>query len=173
MGNNVQGIRQVVPKLGLRETRLVLDNLSKLEQRFQHDGQRVLLKTKFVQSLLSTTSGSIDIISWRRLLGQRQYQSKHGRSRAVRIQSQWLPCHLRWSILTRLTVDKKLGQIQLMMCTKCKGVESCKIAANSCALFCHDRGDRGCEHSSKTLKFSAPPLGTSHCKRLEHHDPVV
>ena len=39
-------------KLGLCETGLVLDNLSKLEQRFQHDGQRVLLKTKFVLSLL-------------------------------------------------------------------------------------------------------------------------
>ena len=59
MSNNIWGVRQVVPKLGLRETRLVLDNLSKLEQRFQHDGQRVLLKTKFMQSLLSTTSGSI------------------------------------------------------------------------------------------------------------------
>ena len=140
MSNNVRGVRQLVPKLGMRETRLVLDNLSKLEQRFQHDGQRVLLKTKFVQSLLGTTSGSIDFISWRRLLGQRQCQSKRGRSRAVRILSQWLPCRLRWSILTCLTVDKKLGQIQLMMCTKCKGVESCKVAANSCALSCYDRG---------------------------------
>jgi len=60
MSNNVWGVRQLVPKLGLRETRMMLDNLSKLEQRFQHDGQRVLLKTKFVQSLLGTTPGSID-----------------------------------------------------------------------------------------------------------------
>ena len=140
MSNNVRCVRQVVRKLGLRKTRMMLDNLSKLEQRFQHDGQRVLLKTKFVQSLLGTMSGSIDFISWRRLLGQRQCQSKRGSSRAVRIPSQWLPCCLRWSILTCSTVDKKLGQIQLMMCTKCKGVESCRVAANSCALFCHDRG---------------------------------
>ena len=140
MSNNVRGVRQLLPRLGLCETRLVLDNLSKLEQRFQHDGQRVLLKTKFVQSLLGTMSGSIDFISWRRLFRQRHFQSKRGRSRAVRILSQWLPCRLRWSILTCLTVDKKLGQIQLMMCTKCKGVESCRVAANSCALFCHDRG---------------------------------
>ena len=140
MSNNVRGVRQLLPELGLRKIRMMLDNLSKLEQRFQHDGQRVLLKTKFVQSLLGTTSGSINIISWRRLLGQRQCQSKRGRSRAVRIPSQWLPCRLRWSVLTCLMVDKKLGRIQLMMCTKCKGVESCRVAANSCALFCHDQG---------------------------------
>ena len=140
MSNNVRGVRQLLPELGLRKIRMMLDNLSKLEQRFQHDGQRVLLKTKFVQSLLGTTSGSIDFISWRRLLGQRQCQSKRGRSRAVCIPSQWLPCRLRWSVLTCLMVDKKLGQIQLMMCTECKGVESCRVAANLCALFCHDRG---------------------------------
>ena len=72
ISNYVRGIRHDVPGRGMCEYGDMLDNLSKLEQRFACDAQRVFLKTIFVRSLTWHDVGLDRYIYRRRLLRPRE-----------------------------------------------------------------------------------------------------